>query len=377
MRHAIRILFCFLPLFSNSQTTMKEPWLDTTRAIIIDPYGDNDLDIDKMLTDKRVAGIIHKASQKYTADKKYYERKMIAKKKGVLWGSYHLGMRGDPVKQADFYLVTIEYDSTELMALDLEGLDTMTFMSLKNAELFIKRIKERTGRYPLVYCNNNVFEEISKNYTDTSAFAKCGLWYARYLKEIPPLSSTVWKGYTLWQFSCEVNCQETGKCWYNVPGTLYDMDVNIYNGTITELRSNWPVIGSPMNIFTGGYEWRNGFDLDGDSLKDQISFSFSEGAHCCYKIFVTLSTTKKTVSYPFEMDGGYIAGVDNSQPEQFNISNIDEDPLPEITMKIQSYNGELSKIPKEWQKEYGIKTNFIVIQFQNGRLEVSDQKTKK
>ncbi len=74
------------------------------------------------------------------------------------------------------------------------------------------------------------------------------------------------------------------------------------------------------------------------------------------------------------MDGAYIWGVDNSQPEKFNISNIDSDPLPEISMNIESQNDELSQIPEKWQKEYGIKTNFIIVQYETGKLNVKDQK---
>ena len=319
-------IFFFLQLLSFSgrgQTSeFNQPWLDSIKAIIIDPYGDNEIDFDKLVTDKRVAGIIHKASQGYSADRKYYGRKLEAKKKGLLWGSYHLGMRGDGKMQADFYLNTIQNDSSELMALDLEGLDTNSFMSLKNAERFIYRIHEKTGRYPLVYCNNNVLEEIGKKYNDTSIFSKCGLWYARYLKELPNFNKNVWPAYTFWQFSCEVNCTETGKCWYNVPGTLYDMDVNVYNGTITELKLNWPDVVHPVIPFVAHTNWLNSFDLDGDTITDKISFSFSEGAHCCYKIIITLSSEKKEQSFPFEMDGGYIAGVDNSCPDKIGLYPI-------------------------------------------------------
>ncbi len=374
---SVILLFCSI-LFSYAQISeFKEPWKDSTRALIIDPYSENPIDFEKLITDKRVAGIIHKASQGDVADKKYAERKLLAKQNGLLWGSYHMGMKGNPIVQADYYLSITQNDTSELMALDLESLDTAKFMSLKNAEKFISHIYSKTGRYPLVYCNNTVLEEISKNYSDTSIFSKCGLWFARFIKEISNFNTTVWPSYTLWQFSCEINCKKTGECWYNVPGTLYDMDVNVYNGSVEELKASWP-----DNIFRtyvtnpvfASYKWRNSFDIDGDSINDKINFSFSEGAHCCYKIIITLSSDKKEQEFPFEMDGGYIMGVDNSQPEQFNISNIDSDSLPEITMKIQSYNGELSEIPKAWQKEYGIKTNFIIIQYENGKLKVSNQK---
>jgi GH25 family lysozyme M1 (1,4-beta-N-acetylmuramidase) len=374
MKKAI-LLFLFI-LFMHSgqaQTFFSEPWKDSTRAIIIDPYYENPIDFDKLITDKRVTAIIHKASQGYSADKEYARREYLAKQKGLLWGSYHMGMKGDPVQQADFYLNTANIDSTELMALDLEGLDSNYFMSLKGAERFIARIHEKTGRYPLVYCNNSVLEEISKNYNDTSIFARCGLWYARFLKELPPFSKNVWTKYSLWQFSCEVNCQKTGECWYNVPGTLYDMDVNVYNGTIEELRAKWPDISvDRASVPVPGYEWLNGFDLDGDKINDKISFDYSGGAHCCYKIHITLSSDQKEYSYPFEMDGGYPMGVDDSQQDQFHISN--DGALPMIRMKIQSYNGELSAIPRKWQKEYGIRTNYIAIQYENGALTVRDQK---
>ncbi len=74
------------------------------------------------------------------------------------------------------------------------------------------------------------------------------------------------------------------------------------------------------------------------------------------------------------MDGGYVMGVDDSQPEQFNISNIDKDALPEITMAIESYNGQLAAIPAKYTSDYGIRTNFIVIQYEGKKLKVSDRK---
>lgn len=142
MKKAVITLLLFNnPLFSVAQSSeFKEPWSDTTKAIIIDPYSENPIDFEKLITDKRVAGIIHKASQGDSSDKKYAERKVLAKQNGLLWGSYHMGMKGDPIVQADFYLSLIENDSLELMALDLESLDTAKFMSLKNAERFIEYI---------------------------------------------------------------------------------------------------------------------------------------------------------------------------------------------------------------------------------------------
>jgi len=74
------------------------------------------------------------------------------------------------------------------------------------------------------------------------------------------------------------------------------------------------------------------------------------------------------------MDGGYIGGVDNSQPDQFDIRDIDSDGLPEILMRIQTYNGESGTIPAEWNIDYGIKSNFIVIEYTAGQLKTRDYK---
>jgi hypothetical protein len=121
--------------------------------------------------------------------------------------------------------------------------------------------------------------------------------------------------------------------------------------------------------------WLQSFDIDGDGKKDNIDFEFSRGAHCCYKIEITLSKSKKTVKFPFEMDGGYVGGsIDNRHPWHFDIRDIDNDGLPEILMRIETYSYHVYPIPKKWQKRYGFKTNFIVIEYEKGKLKVRDQK---
>ena len=218
----------------------QEPWADTLRPIIIDAYGPNEIDWEEMVKDKRVIGIIHKATQGLRVDSKYMDRRATAKKLGYKWGSYHLGMPGKPVEQATFYLNTLEDSENEILALDLEGLDGNKFMGLEEAKLFIQTIYEKTSRYPMLYCNDLVFKKITRDYPNDSLFSKCPLWYARFRKEISSFGTATWKTYTLWQFSSEINCQKTGTCLYNVPGTKYDMDINVYNGTIEDAMKNWP-----------------------------------------------------------------------------------------------------------------------------------------
>lgn len=117
--------------------------------------------------------------------------------------------------------------------------------------------------------------------------------------------------------------------------------------------------------------WQRAFDLDGDGLDDTIHVDFSGGAHCCYQVSVTLTSTGATIHVPFQLDGGYIGGLDLSQPDRFDVRRI-EGPLPEIVMEIETYNGEGRPLPEEWKRRYGISTHRISLSFSGGKLRVRD-----
>jgi hypothetical protein len=117
--------------------------------------------------------------------------------------------------------------------------------------------------------------------------------------------------------------------------------------------------------------WQSAFDLDGDGSNDTIHIDFSEGAHCCYRISVTLTSTGATTKLPFELDGGYAYGLDLGRPDHFDVRKIDA-PLPEIVMEIETYNGEENPLPKEWKKRYGFSTHHIAVGFPGGKLRVRD-----
>jgi GH25 family lysozyme M1 (1,4-beta-N-acetylmuramidase) len=242
----IAALFLVMLFFGSSalaqSSEFSEPWKNPNVALAIDPFEGNPIDWDQLATDKRVVAIIHRATIGDRADKKYAERKLEAKRRGYKWGAYHYGKPGDPIKQADFFLDTVKPEPDDLLALDLESTDFEKHMSFDEARTFINRIKEKTGRYPVVYANNLVTKAIADQLGEDEVFAKTNLWYARFKRTVTDFPAGTWKTYTLWQFSSEMNCTTANRsaCLYTVPGTEYDMDVDVFNGTVEELKQRWP-----------------------------------------------------------------------------------------------------------------------------------------
>src|SRR5438067_8749693 len=68
----------------------------------------------------------------------------------------------------------------DLIALDLESTDGSKHMSFDDARVFIKRVKEKTGRYPLIYANNEVTKAITAQYAADETFSQRHLSYAHF-----------------------------------------------------------------------------------------------------------------------------------------------------------------------------------------------------
>jgi lysozyme len=216
-------------------TEFDHPWNDPQNGLLIDAYHGNSINWTELATEPRVVAVIHKATiGRSGIDPAYSSRKAEAKERGYLWGSYHWGVTGDPEQQADYYIDTVEPEADELIALDLEDATSSTLMNADEALLFIKQVRERTGRYPLLYTNHASAKLICEEFKNTD-FAKTPLWYARFKGVVSDFPTGVWSSYTLWQFSSELLAQ------IEVPGTTSDMDVNVFNGSIDELKANWPL----------------------------------------------------------------------------------------------------------------------------------------
>lgn len=241
-----------IPVFSQNRSDFDKPWLDKNTAIVIDAFHKNSIDWAKLKIDQRIVGILHKASEGTDiSDPKYQSRRMLAKRLGYKWGSYHLLRKGDTIAQANFYLEKIGKETPdEIMALDVECTTNSQCVvpkykvSAGEIKTFLEYVKKKTGRYPMFYGNQSVIKELSASHQNDKLLMKIPLWYARFKQEVTDFPKGIWKSYTFWQFSSEINCKSGEECLYRAPGTEYDMDVNVYNGTIEEIRQQWGKIGN-------------------------------------------------------------------------------------------------------------------------------------
>lgn len=220
-------------------TAFSSPWKSSDTTIVIDAYEGNSIDWNKMATDKKVVGVIHRSSSGTKADTQYNSRKKIAKERGYLWGAYHLAKKGNPIEQAKFFLSMINNEQDTLMILDLEDTSSGSFMTIDEAIQFMNYVYEQTGRIPVVYANHSVTQQLNSKVKANPLFQQSKLWYARFKSSITDYPAGIWPTYFLWQFSSEINCTTTGSCLYNVPGTKFDMDVNVFNGSARELADQW------------------------------------------------------------------------------------------------------------------------------------------
>jgi GH25 family lysozyme M1 (1,4-beta-N-acetylmuramidase) len=218
------------------------PWDDSRNALVIDPYEQNSIDWDAVSKDDRVVGIIHRATSGMEVDRRYEGRKKIAVQRGYKWGSYHLLKLGDPERQADFYLSVVKPSQSEVIALDVEAVGAADTPTVENVLKFVTRVQFLTGQYPMLYGNQDVVRKLSSCVECRNILGRCPLWYARFRGRVSDFPRTTWRTYTLWQFKSELNCRPTPSddCPYTVLGTDFDMDVSVYYGTATQLRTAWP-----------------------------------------------------------------------------------------------------------------------------------------
>lgn len=259
----------FAPKIAAAESAFFRPWAERHRAIVLDAYERNVIDLTEISKDKRIAGFIHKGSdglppvygcqgitnatelelckkdwKVYAVSKELYRtRRALAKALGMKWGAYHLGRPGNPIDQANHFIDFADPQPDELMAIDIEGVGSGTYISLQDAQEFSRHIFRRLGRYPVLYVNGSTAKLIAENRNEYPLLSRLHLWYARYKPAIDEhFSMGNWDKYSLWQFSSQTNCG-TKSCPYRVAGTDNDIDVNVADMSVQELQKAWPMDG--------------------------------------------------------------------------------------------------------------------------------------
>ena len=245
----------------------SEPWKRPDRALVIDAYEYNSIDWTALAADKRIAAFINKASdglppaysctggetevrlckalwkRHAVARELFQTRRTIAKALGLKWGAYHLARPGNPVEQADNFIAFADPQPDDLLALDIEDNDPVQWMSLEDAEEFVRQVHRRIGRFPLLYTNDSTARHIADNRDRYRLLSRLPLWYARYKPEIGlHFPKGHWDSYTLWQFSSRSNCGRI-HCPYRVAGAPIDIDVTVAAMSAEDLRAAWPFGG--------------------------------------------------------------------------------------------------------------------------------------
>jgi lysozyme len=163
----------------------------------------------------------------------------LARDSKLLFGAYHFASgSGDGRVQADFFLAHVN-PLTMLLALDWENNpDTKNGnMSLANAEAFVSRVRELTGRWPVLYSGASFLRE--HRIPTSSVLGHCPLWLAQYGEE-PHVVPSPWLQWDLWQYSdYAFGPRDTDRFPRQTPGLGRKVDRSAFYGDADALREWW------------------------------------------------------------------------------------------------------------------------------------------
>ncbi|MEO1330303.1 MAG: hypothetical protein AAFW46_11625 [Pseudomonadota bacterium] len=254
---SLAILVCAPLSVANAQgARAAAPWQNSATALIVDVRGENPLDFDALEEDRRIVGVMHKASEGLSshAVEIYRARRAEAKKRGYLWGSYHVLTRSDPRAQVALYVGQLGAPADEVMAIEVQCLGSVTTCPDPNYAVTpddlaaaMLRIKELTGRFPLVSVNHASMRVLDRRFGRIPELDGAKLWYPRYKDDISGVfPKGYWGQYALWRFSSAINCSAeqhaAGACPYQAPGTDHAAGISVYFGPRDQLRRTWPAL---------------------------------------------------------------------------------------------------------------------------------------
>ena len=185
------------------------------------------------MKDSGIVGLIHKATEGTTyRDDMLKFRTDLCRDAGLLFGTYHFLRTSDMGQQVAHYFDTVQSvqkepgeSSTWLFVCDYED----PGVNLGSVADFCEQLDAVTGteQHPILYTGFALKDKIAAG-QDASRLTKYQLWLAHYTSGAPTLP----KGWTTWW-----GHQYTDKG--SVPGIQAPTDVNAYDGSAEDLKSDW------------------------------------------------------------------------------------------------------------------------------------------
>jgi GH25 family lysozyme M1 (1,4-beta-N-acetylmuramidase) len=131
---------------------------------------------------------------KATEGRSYINPKLAAQTKrardaGLVVGFYHFLWPGNLSAQAEYFVSKAPERAGDILAVDWETTSAGTHASNAEKDLFIRKVKEKRPKNPVVlYCNRNYWLNV-----DTTSYAGDGLWIADYVTAGKPRIKAKWR----------------------------------------------------------------------------------------------------------------------------------------------------------------------------------------
>lgn len=144
-----------------------------------------------------------------------------AKKYGFMRGAYHyFSTKSSGIAQAEMFIKTAGLTKGDLPPMiDIEERPKDKKRFLQELKTFITKIEDHYGVKPIIY----TYRKYKSRYLDDPFFERYPSWIAHYY--ISSLGDDV--KWLIWQ------CSDIGE----VPGIPHNVDINIFNGSIEQLKS--------------------------------------------------------------------------------------------------------------------------------------------
>jgi lysozyme len=205
-----------------------------------------------------ILAVIHEATYpRFERDARYRDRQVAAMQAGLLWGAYHFGDATSPIRQADHFLSAVATSVPAplaprnpekrrpgvLLVLDFEknGHYPGGTMTVAQAVAFVERIRERTGKYPGLYCSEYRLRQMLYGPGVTAAqqraLTNCWLWIANY--HFQPRKTAPWDQWHLWQYTGDGKCDLPRSAFPKSVANIRKAERNIFRGDNTALQLFW------------------------------------------------------------------------------------------------------------------------------------------